>query len=88
MPESVLVGESAEITVLAHDPAGNPLSYIWTAPHGEFHAQDGDLLNGPVPYSTVTFEAPDFPMDVNVKVTVKNDQCVVSDMLVVPVVNK
>lgn len=87
MPESVAIDEFTTITVSANDPDGKSLTYIWSATHGKFFNDDEEMV-GPVPYSTVSFQAPNFTADVTVTVTVKNQKCAVEQKIAIPVSGK
>lgn len=64
-PEIVEIGQKAIITVNAMDPDGDPLTYVWAVSNGK-------IAGGPSQQSTVTYEAPNIPGDVVLRVIVRD----------------
>jgi len=64
-PEIIETGQKAIITVVAIDPDGDPLTYVWAVSNGK-------IVEGPSQQSTVTYEAPDIPGDVVLRVVARD----------------
>jgi hypothetical protein len=64
-PEIIEIGQKAIITVNAVDPDGDPLIYVWTVSNGK-------IIGGPSQQSTVTYEAPNIPGYVVLRVIVRD----------------
>jgi hypothetical protein len=66
-PQIIEVGQKATITVNAVDPDNDPLIYVWTVSNGK-------IVEGPSQQSMVTYEAPDIPGDVVLRVIARDDK--------------
>jgi hypothetical protein len=64
-PEIIEIGQKATITVNAVDPDDDPLIYVWTVSNGK-------IIGGPSQQSTVTYEAPNIPGYVVLRVIVRD----------------
>lgn len=68
-------GSPVTLTVVAVDPNGSALTYLWTATNGSLQTPQGKPISGAIPDSTIDYVAPSISGTFTITVQAKNAEC-------------